>query len=279
MGRSEYLPANDGGLARVSGGWAREKLYYVSRYMHVFSLAMKQKWSQRLYFDLMAGPGLCITDDGRDTFDGSPLLAAKTAPPFTSVIAVEEHPDLVSALGARLAPFPHARIVRGDCNNCGVIEELRGEAAKPDTLALAFLDMLGTDVAFSTIQALTRGARIDLLITFQVNDLCRNATMALEGQQRRRFDTFFGTSDWARIVAMEQRANRSPGQTASALTEFYAERLGAIGYPCVQPLHRLMKTTTDAPLYRLILASKHPRGAELFTKITKVEASGQRGLF
>jgi three-Cys-motif partner protein len=247
--------------------------------MDVFCRSMRQKWSLT-YIDLMAGPGRCVLDDGNaSSFDGSPVIAAKQSPPFGSVIAVEQHPDLVAPLLTRLGGFPHARVLQGDCNDPAIISTLRTEVSAPGVLALAFADMLGTDVAFDTIASLTREVRMDLLITFQVSDLARNSEAAYRGEQRDRFDRFFGTPDWARVVKDEYARNHTGGTVASALTDFYAERLGAIGYPCVLPLHRQMKTATEAPLYRLVFASRHPRGVDLFGKVCTIGFDGQRDLF
>jgi three-Cys-motif partner protein len=276
---SEYRIAKDGMPARVSGEWARDKLYYVERYMQVFSKAMERKWKRRVYFDLMAGPGLCMLEYGPIEFPGSPLLAAGITTPFTRIVAVESDPALVTALRRRLAGRPSVEVLEGDCNDERVIELVREDAALPETLSLAFLDMLGTEVEFRTIERLTADCRMDLVITFQVNDLFRNIEQAKGGPQQSRFDAFFGTAAWIDVVTEEQHQNHTGKEIADAVTEFYGERLKSIGYACVAPLHRLMKSSTAAPLYRLLLASRHARGEELFRKIAKIEARGQRNLF
>lgn len=64
---------------------------------------------------------------------------------------------------------------------------------------------------------------------------------------------------------------------ATALCDFYGEQLAQIGYGQVEQLHRLMKNRRNAPLYRLLLASRHPRATEFFRKIAAIEHDGQRG--
>jgi three-Cys-motif partner protein len=256
---SEYLLAGDGHLARVSGEWAFDKLYYVERYMHIFSQSTEKKW-RRICLDLLAGPGRCVFGADGFAFDGSPVLAAKTVPPFTAVVAIESEPALASALRARLSACPTARVIEGNCNDTSVITQLRVEADRLDTLTLAFLDMLGTDVDFGTVRTLTAGCRIDLLITLQISDLVRNAELALTSRQRERFDAFFGTPEWADVVQQHASGDRQGMDLATALTELYVAQLSTLGYLYVQPLQRLMKNTTQAPLYRLLLASKHPLG-------------------
>ncbi len=48
------LPEDDGLLARESGEWVKEKLFYVQRYIDIFETAMRQKsWRRRVCIDLL----------------------------------------------------------------------------------------------------------------------------------------------------------------------------------------------------------------------------------
>ena len=274
-----YLPASDGLPARVSGAWARDKLYYVERYFTIFNKGMYRKWPHRAYVDLMAGPGRCITADRAEEFDGSPILAANSAPESENCVCVEADPELRRALHTRTARFgQRVSVLAGDCNDPGIVKSIR-QAVKGAPLSVAFVDMLGLDVWFSTLQALTAGRKMDLLITLQVNDLTRNARSAsTEVQDPERFDRFFGASGWRQVVE-DCNTKRKPAQdVATALTGYYTERLGTIGYPHVHDLHVLMKNTRNAPLYRLVLAARHEKAVDFFKAIAEIEHLGQRGL-
>ena len=83
----------DGRLVRDSGPWAKDKLYYVGRYMSIFNGGMKNFWPQRGYIDLMAGPGVCKDRDSGDEFDGSPLLALASEPPFRRALLADVDAD------------------------------------------------------------------------------------------------------------------------------------------------------------------------------------------
>lgn len=272
-GGSKYVPSRDGALCRVSGAWAQEKLYYVARYMEIFNKAMFRKWERRIYLDLLAGTGRCVLETGEE-FAGSPILGVETCPAFTKVIAVDRAGPLIDALRVRMKG--RAEIVEGDCNDSAVIVQLRA-LLDPSALSLCFVDMLGLEVAFETIRQLTDGLRMDLLITFQVNDLTRN----MPGSIRRggaRLTRFFGTDGWLEVVRSQESGLLESADVASALTDFYCARLSTIGYQHVAQLHRLMRNSTNAPLYRLVLAARHERAAEFFRKISRIEFSGQRTL-
>lgn len=127
------LLASDRLVARESGEWAGDKLFYVARYMDIFTGSMKDKWPRRAFIDLMSGPGLCVVPGTGREFDGSPLLALKTRTPFTDVILVEADPVLVAALtqrpaGVGLRPTPE--IIRGDCNHQPIVDDTRRRVLK-----------------------------------------------------------------------------------------------------------------------------------------------------
>lgn len=272
----DLLTASDLLPARPSGEWAREKLYYLARYMEIFTTGQKNRWTRRAYIDLMAGPGVCKIRPAGDEFDGSPLIALNTKTPFTHAVFVELDGECCQALNFRCgAPGlrPDPLIIHGDCNDQAVIGQIR-QAAPGDALTLAFVDNLGLNVTFETLKALTRERRIDLVITFQVQDLVRNVRQALEAGGDLRLSRFFGSSRWIDRVAGVQ-----PSEYASALTDFYLEQLGTIDYCACEQLHVLMRNSCNAPLYRLILAGKHPRAVDYFRKISTIEHTGQRNLF
>lgn len=269
----------DGLPVRDSGPWAVEKLYYVRRYMSIFNAGMKNLWAQRGYIDLMAGPGRGIDRETNDEFDGSPLLALQCDPPFTQAVFVDDDPDSTSALSSRTESQAARRtVLTADCNAPATIAEVR-RIIGSNTLTLCFVDNLGLNVVFETIRALVAGGRpIDLIFTFQVNDLTRNIDEALtSAADGARFDAFFGEPRWREVIARHDRGEGTRSDRATALADFYGEQLGTLGYGQVAQLHRLMKNTRNAPLYRLLLASQHPRAVDFFHKIARIEHDGQRG--
>lgn len=271
----DLIQADDGLPARASGDWAQEKLYYVAKLMEIFATGQKHRWPLRAYIDLMAGPGLCKLREGGEQFDGSPLLALRTKTPFTHAIFVELNEEAAAALTTRTAGDtlrPRPTIITGNCNAAEVIQAIRTHIPG-NALTLAFIDMLGLDVTYLTLRALTRDRKIDLAITLQLQDLARNLPAALEAGQDSRITAFLGVSDWpARLRPVP------PGERVSAFVDLYLEQLRTLGYLHVHQRRAPMKNSKNAPLYRLLLASKHPRGAEFFAKIERIEYDGQRQL-
>ena len=122
--------ASDGLPARESGEWASDKLFYVERFIDIFTGGMKDKWPRRVFVDVMSGPGRCIVPETGREFDGSPILALKSRTPFTDVILVEADNELVRALTIRTSASglrPTPVIIPGDCNDAAVIDETFSE--------------------------------------------------------------------------------------------------------------------------------------------------------
>jgi three-Cys-motif partner protein len=254
--------AADGLIARGSGSWAREKLNYLRRYMDIMTTSMTGKWAGLVFMDLMAGPGVCVDRTDRTEFPGSPLIALGTRKPWTKVCAVEVDPTLRAALEQRVAKEARAslaEVIAGDANSAGIISRLRDASER--MLALAFIDLIGQEIAFETVRALSRDRSIDLWFSFPEYDLRRNATLApRDDDQGARWTRFFGTDEWKPIV-MERR----PGHAVVNLRRLYERQLEGLGY--LTEWSRLpMTNSRGKSLYRPLFASKDPRGIDFFRK-------------
>ncbi|MBN1316885.1 MAG: hypothetical protein JXA42_15505 [Anaerolineales bacterium] len=97
-------------------------------------------------------------------------------------------------------------------------------------------------------------------------------------------DRFFGDGDWRTIFqAWRFKSNRFGMHRE--LIDYYKAKLQALGYVEVlrddetgaEPLIRNSKR--QAPLYRLLFASKHPLGHDFWRSVTRTDVYGQKRLF
>ena len=268
------VPAGDGLPARVVGVWAEEKLFYIERYIDIFSTGMKYKWKRRAYIDLFSGPGKDVVEGTTNEIDGSPLLALKTRSPFTDVYLNDIDPIATSALRARApANSQMALTIRHlDCNTAARDAIGALQLDKAGTIGLAVVDPTGFQIQFDSLKALTVGRPIDLIVTLMTGYLKRFiASPDLE----RRLDPFFGSPRWRSLVDLKSAGQRV---TFRHLLDFYEQQLRDIGYAHVDDDIRILNSN-EATIYHLIFASKHPRGAEFFKKISQRSFGGQRRLF
>ena len=163
MAQQEHL-RSDGLIARASGAWAKEKLYYLERYLDIVSVGMKKKWAGKLFYvDLFAGPGKCWIRETNEEIDGSPLIALKFN--FAKYFFVESDEKCYQALAARVkvrAPEKDVETIHGDCND--VIEKIELPSS---SLGVAFVDPTGvSQLAFETIGRLALNRKVDLIVNF-----------------------------------------------------------------------------------------------------------------
>jgi three-Cys-motif partner protein len=280
------LPVDDGLPMRPAGLWAKAKLDYLARYITVFETSMRQRWAIRNYVDLQAGPGKNKIRNTGEVLLGSPLLALTASHPFTGYFFVDLASENTQALTQRCSAsslYPYVDIHTGDCNVLvdQIVTELRHDEDR--SLNLAFLDPEGLELKWATVAKLASIRRMDLIINYPEGGLNRFMGRAVGATGQTTVDEFFGNRGW-RVAYQESQAQGEPN-LHWRLIEFYKSRLQALGYQEIlrgdevgdEPLMRNVEK--NAPLYRLLFASKHPLGHKFWTAITRRDVHGQQLLF
>lgn len=258
----------DGGPARPVGAWAKDKQFYVGRYMTIFATSMHRKWDALCYVDLFAGSGTCVVEDTNDFYEGSALAAM--ARPFSHFVFVDIDEEATDAIEKRTAPLASGRpitIIRSDCNDA-IKEVVR--AIPPRALALAFLDPTNWEVRFDTVRALVDGRAVDIILTFHGGMLKRVSHL----EDQIRVDAFFGTKEWRRLV----KGGRAP--RLYDFCQVYRDQMATLGYADhAAPIDPLMKTSTSTPLYHLLFFSRNEVGHDFWDEVVAVSPTGQMNLF
>lgn len=282
---SKYLKPEDDGLPmRPSGGWAAAKLDYLARYINTFETSMRAKWPQRHYIDLMAGPGKNKVRGSEQVLLGSPLLALTTKFPFTRYYFVESSEANVAALQERCAALPNTadvKIKMGDCNV--LVHEIVADVQQAGaSLNLAFLDPEGFELHWATVAKLASVRKMDLIINYPQGGFNRFARQSLQKQEKTAIDDFFGDYQWRDIFRAQQHGTTSKGLHRQ-LIDLYKRKLNQMGYvevmggdEILQTVEPLMRNSRQAPLYRLLFASKHQLGLNFWKEVTARDMYGQR---
>jgi three-Cys-motif partner protein len=174
-------------------------------------------------------------------------------------------------------------ICTGDCNLAvdPIVTSLKRDEQR--SLNLAFLDPEGLELKWATIAKLASVQRMDLIINYPEGGLNRFMSRAMNALGETAVDDFFGSRGW-RSAYQEGQAQGEPN-LHWRLIEFYKNQLQALGYKEVlrgdevggDPLMR--NTKRNAPLYRLLFASKHPLGTQFWRSVTRRDLAGQQLLF
>jgi three-Cys-motif partner protein len=265
--------AADGYPARRVGGWSKEKLHYVQRYCSIFSSGMRNLWLHRVYVDLFCGPGRCIIEGTGEEIDGSPVIAYKTQPAFTRLLYNDIDPKAISALKSRTTTLgaTEAGYFTLDCNEA--VEPITRELdALPvnSSLSLCFIDPTNWQMRFSSVERLTRGRRMDLIVVFHSAYMKR--VMHLEQALTAFFGDDHSAPEWREIYA---RAKRDGSSVTRAFLDHYRQHLERIGYVAFHDQVSVNLDFARMPLYQMLFASKHPRGEDFWRKIAGKQHGGQ----
>ncbi len=285
----EYLlPEDDGLPMRFSGPWVKEKLFYVKQYIDTLEISMRGKpWRRRNFIDLFSGPGKCQIDTTHEVILGSPLLAITTKFPFTDCFFVDSEQENLVALKQRLSRKSSLMVnySYGDANI--KVQEIVDRISEIDSkfikgawpsLNLAFLDPEGLELEWDTVEKLAGLNRMDLIIHYSQHGINRMAANSISSNTDTIVDRFFGDRKWRQIYI----DNRDKG-IHLPLMNYYKERLISLGYVEIKDEEEIwtdaVRNRRNAPLYRLLFASKNSLGMKFWKHIKTTSLSGQGRLW
>lgn len=266
---------SDGLPIMCTGKWSEEKHFYIDNFLNLFFRAMYKKWAGNLcYVDLFCGPGRCRTKKTGNEFDGSPLIALKYQ--FSKYIFVDKNEENINTLNSRTvnrAGSEKIVFIRGDCND--KIDEIRHELPK-NSLSVVLVDPFKINFNFDSFIKLTNDRRMDLIIVFPLGMTIKRI-MNKSKNEKAMIDNFLGGSDW------QSFSKTKPGSLIGReITDYFKNNLANLGYRIPKEFifdEITVKNTKNAPLYKLLFASKDPLGNSFWNKIIQSRPNGQLSLF
>lgn len=261
----DHLPIRD------SGVWIEKKHKPLVYFSEIFNQAMKDKpWSERIYFELFAGPGRCFVRETKEEQLGSPLQILETN--FTKYIFVEMNKAAAEALAARIDQHPNASRVEIWCGDCA--EAIEKIVIPPKSLTFTFIDPTRIGHApFKLITTLVAKARSDILLNIPTGtDIKRNLhTYLTQAGSDAALTRYLGSEEWKKVPT------NSPSNFCRGFLELYETQLRRLDYNFVGNLQQVT-TPGNVPLYYLFFASKHKLG-EKFWNDTLKRVNAQPELF
>jgi len=257
-----YLkPVDDGLSTRPSQEYARYKLRALELYLATTNTSMRDKWKNRCYIDLQAGPGKIKID--QSVGFGSPLLALTAPYPTNHVFLNEWGEEEFAALKTRTDGIEGVRLFSNDVNLVvdEVIQQVR--AIAPRSLNIAFLDPEGLELKWDTVAKLAQVPNTDLIINFSTSGVRRSFGRGYHDA----IDAFYGNRNWRTLFQETTPSSRS-------LIDFYLKGLEAMGYlteidPDLPPSEIVARNSKNAEVYSIIFASKHELGRKFWAQAEK----------
>jgi len=269
--------ATDGFNIRCVGKWAKEKYYYIGKYLEIFSIAMKDKWDL-CYIDLFAGCGKCRVRETGEEIDGSALIALKLKYPFKRYFLVDLNPNALYALRERIKGSlveNRVSLKEGDCNE--KVNEIIKEIPQRGCLCLSLIDPTGLHIKFETIRTLTQNRRMDLIITFPEGMAIKRNLEQFLRQDDSLLDGYMGDKNWRKLYE-DELSGLDIHYRRRRFIDLYREKLKGIGYKEIKSADEILIKSSEKklPLYYLLFASKSTLGLRFWSKVREIEHSGQQ---
>ena len=280
------------------GDWTTEKLDVIAKYLASYTKALKYQPSRERpftkgYIDAFAGTGyrnargdrpdepLLLPDlaepDPQALLDGSARVALKTEPRFDRYIFIERSAARCAQLDSLKQEFPdlapRISVHKGDANR-----EIARLCAKnwSSHRAVLFLDPYGMQVDWTTIQAIAETRAIDLWVLFPLG-IGVNRLLTKSGDipdsWRQRLNLLLGTDDWydefyhaESVETLFGAEDRVVKASISTIGKYFNNRLKSL-FADVADEPRVLRNSSNSPLYLLCFAAGNQKGAPIALKI------------
>ncbi|MFA5814730.1 MAG: three-Cys-motif partner protein TcmP [Bacteroidales bacterium] len=269
---------------RCVGEWATTKIHFLTRYLDIFAKGMADKWQGNInYIEICSGPGICIDRSNRRELLGTALSIAQL-PSFNKLfkaVFIDYDENVVDTLNSRFDLYgkqDKAVAITGDYNHPDELLELIRNQISPKGLSLIFFDPTDCSVPFETIATLKKGLHdCDLIINvFYGLDPRRWLSLAYDkpdGSVYRKYCRFLGSDTFLNDPDIQRLHQASMhGEVHKQFIDFYKQQLRTIGF--IHFAHEPIRK-----YYDMLFASAHEKGIEFWTKVTKIEDTGQKRLF
>lgn len=251
--------------------WTRNKLEILAGYLPAFNTAAKDRSSERLYIDLMAGQPTNREKITGEEFDGSARLALSAAPPFTR-LAFCEMPDNAAALDSDLhTRFPGRRfkVYPGDCN-VTIDQVLNDLAPWRWAPTFVFADQQAAEIQWTTlvkVAAFKSGPRkAELWILMSPAMIAKGVAGTNAPTFASRVDALYGTGDWRRIQSARNAALISGEDYRDEMVNLLRWRLEhQLGYQLTARIP--MRMPNGMAIYDMLFATDHPLGDKIMTHL------------
>jgi three-Cys-motif partner protein len=267
------------------GSWAHQKLDALERYLKAYTVALKnQSWCETIYIDAFAGAGLSklrrapanpkqatfaldadTAEANEEYVRGSPLRALGLPLPFRRYVFLEEDAARVEMLEGLKVAHPGLAIDVRICDANPVLVDIAGKLTSRQR-AVVFLDPYAAQLNWSTVEALARLERAEVIINFPAH-MVLNRLLPRSGEvtasNAATLDRVFGSSAWREAVypsspSLFGDVNLRSEDGPRALLDVYVAGLRGL-YRFVAP-PRLIRTPAGLPLYYLIWAGPKESG-------------------
>jgi three-Cys-motif partner protein len=280
---------------QFGGDWTEKKLTKVRKYLPAYTTALKNTPFKLMYIDAFAGTGyrtsandpsairqLLDFPEVDDLAKGSARLALEVDPAFDRYVFIEKSKPKLARLREMVAEYPHlsdrVEFELADANQA--ICDLCRETNWSRWRAVVFLDPYGTQVDWSTVEAIADSKSIDLWYLFPTGmglDRMLTKSGKINPTWRKRLDRLLGTREWREVfyqaqdepdLFSEERKSQHRTFDEDRAVKFILKRMDQI-FAGVGRAALPLRNSKGTCMYHLVFACGNPRGKSVALRIAE----------
>lgn len=263
---SDQLPA------MIVGRWVTdEKHQIIRRYIHA-AFAARDKWPNRTYIDLFAGPGRVYTKHTNSFADGGVLAAWRMSQAhkgaFTHFFVADASAEYLNATESRLSKAGiKGKYYEGFAHE--TVKQILNDLPR-NGLHLVLLDPFNAGhLHFSIIEELASFKNIDIVVHLSTGDIQRNIADGLSNG-RSTLDNF--APGWQSAVSKVS----SKSEMRKMFLDYWSSLVKSTGLMVCDSMYAV-KNSKKSTMYHLCLLSRHQLANKLWTEACKIAPN--RSLF
>lgn len=259
--------------------WSELKLEIVEKYGAAYTRAFaRYPKLKKYYIDGFSGAGRHVSKRTGEQVEGSPARALRVSPPFDGFHFIDMNPRKTDYLQRLCEGRSDVLIHTGDSSDFLINKLLPTIQYKNYNRALCLLDPYGLHMDWEVMRLAGQSQAIDMFLNFPVMDMNRSAIWRNPGKVPQdgivRMNRFWGDESWRTAAYVESKQANLFGfepdkvkQSNDAIVEAFARRLQNVaGFQFVpEPLP--MRNSTNAVVYYLFFACKHPVARKIITDV------------
>ena len=171
-------------------------------YVKLFTRAMKNKWPQRAYLGLYSGAGRARVAETGKIVATTAISALQVPDPFTKYIFVDNNPDCIAALEARISALGgdyDVSFINKDVLEAvpAIIKKMPLFSKDRGLLSFCFVDPFSAELDFSVLKQLGGKYKMDFLVLLMLGrDVRTNFRRYLEDEDDTRIAKLIDDENW-----------------------------------------------------------------------------------
>lgn len=259
------------------GYWSEIKLDIIRDYAAAYSRILAGQSRPRLchvYIDAFAGAGVHLSKATGEEVAGSPVIAARTQPPFREYHFIDLDGHKAANLRKLFASRSEIHVHQGDCNDVMLREVLPNVRYEKYRRGLCLLDPYGLHLNWEVTREAGRLRSIDMFLNFPIADMNRNVFWrnpeGVAESDVQRMSAFWGDDSWRKAAYKTVPTLFEPvdeKQANKTIADAFRARLRDVAGFRNVPEPIPMRNTKGAVVYYLFFASQKAVAADIIKDI------------